>query len=268
MIYEKILLSEKYPDANLTVYVSGNPYTNFAEPRAAVIVCPGGGYSFVSPREAEPVVKKFFAEGYNVYLLNYSVGEKARDFAPLIEAALAIKYVRENAASHKTDPNRIFIIGFSAGGHLAASSGILWNIKPVRDALGITEGKAPEGINKPDGMILSYPVITGGQYRHKGSIANICGKADPTDEERDVFSLEKHVDATSARFIWHTVTDKSVPIQNTLLIDAYVANSRPIEHTSTPQESTGFRFAPPKPRKSRNSSVPTSRHGSALRLTG
>ena len=231
MLNETVTLSDKYPDATLTSYVYDNAAELKSEPRPAMIVCPGGGYSALSAREAEPIASKFFAEGMNVYILRYSIKENAANFAPLIEASLAIKYVRDNAQEHNTDPDKVFICGFSAGGHLAASSGILWNIKEVRDAIGVTDGSAPEGINKPTGMVLSYPVITAGSYAHKGSIHRLCGTDNPTKEETDRFSLELHVDqTTSPTFVWHTVTDTTVPIQNSLfLINALIENGVPCE---------------------------------------
>lgn len=227
MLHETFLLSERYDDATLTTYVSYDPPELKMPPRPAMVVCPGGGYSMLSDREAEPVVKEFLAAGMNVFLLRYSVKEKAADYAPLIQASLAIKHVRENAEKYHIDPNRVFIVGFSAGGHLAASSGILWNIPEVKEAM----GDAPEGINKPTGMVLSYPVITGYEFAHRGSINNLCGKKDNTDEEIRRFSLEYHVDETTApAFIWHTFDDKVVPIQNSLLLaDALTRAHIPFE---------------------------------------
>lgn len=227
MLHETFLLSDRYDDATLTTYVSDDPPDLKMGLRPAMIVCPGGGYSMLSNREAEPIVKEFLAAGLNVFLLRYSVKEKAANYAPLIQASLAIKHVRENAEKYRIDPNRVFIVGFSAGGHLAASSGILWNIPEVREAL----GDAPEGINKPTGMVLSYPVITGYEFAHRGSINNLCGKKDNTDEEIRRFSLEYHVDeTTSPAFIWHTFDDKVVPIQNSLLLaDALTRAHVPFE---------------------------------------
>ncbi|MBO7310994.1 MAG: alpha/beta hydrolase [Clostridia bacterium] len=216
MLYEKFTLGEKYPDASLTAYVcDSEPAT---DPRPAVIVCPGGGYGGCSPREAEPIVRRFFGEGFNVYLLIYSTGERAKDFNPLIEAALSIKLVRERAKIDNTNPEKIYIIGFSAGGHLAASAGTLWNIPVVRDAVGVTDGSAPEGINRPDGMILCYPVITVGELTHKGTAQHVTGHEVLTEEDIATFSLELNVDKTTPKtFLWHTFTDDTVPVENTLL---------------------------------------------------
>ncbi len=243
MFYQKFNLSEKYPDATLTAYVCDK--IPAVSPRPAIIVCPGGGYSFLSEREGEPIVKHFLENGFNAYLLTSYVGEKARDYAPLIQAALAIKLVRERAELDNTNPNKIYIIGFSAGGHLAASAGTLWNIPEVRDAVGVTNGSAPEGINRPDGMILSYPVITAGEFCHLGSIQNISGHTELTDEDIEKFSLERHVDATTPpAFIWHTFTDTCVPVQNSLMfMNAMLSAGVPFEAHIFPEGRHGLSLA-------------------------
>lgn len=216
MLYRQFRISDNYPNASLTAYVC-DPEPKTA-PRPAVIICPGGGYGMLAPRESEPIVRRFFGEGFNCYLLEYSIGEHAKNYEPLIEAALAIKFVRQRATEDNTDPNKIFILGFSAGGHLAASAGTLWNIPEVRDAVGVTDGSAPEGINRPDGMILCYPVITVGKYTHKGTAMRVTGHETLTDEDIKRFSLELNVDSTTPpTFIWHTFSDRSVSVRNTLL---------------------------------------------------
>ena len=183
--------------------------------RRAIIVCPGGGYGFCSDREAEPIATSFLAAGFATFVLRYSVKENAANYQPIKEVALAVKYVREHAENYNVDPAYVFTCGFSAGGHLAASAGVLWNDPVVREAL----GDAPSGINRPTGMILAYPVITAGEWAHKGTIANLCGTKEYTKEQGDRFSLELHVDETTCpAFIWHTFADKCVPVQNSLLM--------------------------------------------------
>ena len=240
MFYQKFSLSEEYPEASLTAYVCDK--SPEVEPRPAIIVCPGGGYSFVSSREGEPIVRRFFSEGFNIYLLMYSVKERAKDYAPLIQASLALKLVRERADEDNTNPNKIYIMGFSAGGHLAASAGTMWNTSVVRDAVGVTDGSAPEGINRPDGMILCYPVITAGEFAHKGSIKNVSGHTEITDEDIATFSLEKRVDSTTPpAFIWHTFTDSGVPVENSLLfMNALAAAKIPFEAHIFPQGPHGL----------------------------
>lgn len=243
MLYEKILLSEAHPDCVLTTFV----HEESSEPRKAVIVCPGGGYRFLSVRESFPIAEFFYNNGINAYILEYSVESAAKDLAPLIQVALAVKYVRENAEAHNTDPHKIVTCGFSAGGHVAASAGVLWNLPEVRDAMGITSGACPEGINRPDGMILSYPVITAGKYAHQGSISRVAGKAfaDLTDDDIRRFSLECNVDPTTPpMFIWHTYTDNCVPVQNSVfMINAYLENNIKFEAHIYPQGPHGLSLA-------------------------
>ena len=240
MLHETFKLSEKY-GATLTTFVATDSAELNKTPRRAIIVCPGGGYQMLSDREAEPIARFYMAKGMNAFILRYSVNPHATNYAPLIEAALAIKHVRENAEKYNIDPNYVFIVGFSAGGHLAASTGILWNIPEVKEAL----GDAPEGIAKPTGMILSYPVITAGPKAHKGSIHRLCGTTTPTEEEADRFSLEKHVDeTTSPAFIWHTFEDKTVPVENALfLASALKENNVPFELHIYPYGPHGLSLA-------------------------
>ena len=104
MIHETIALWDKHPEATLTSYcITSTPELKLP-PRRTVVVCPGGGYHFLSDREAEPIVFKFLSAGFNVFLLRYSIGPNAKDYAPLIEAGMAIKYIRENAEKYNSDP--------------------------------------------------------------------------------------------------------------------------------------------------------------------
>jgi len=210
MLHKTIELSEKYPGATLTTYVADDHPDLKMPPRRAIIVCPGGGYHFLSEREAEPIVAVYLAAGLNVFLLRYTVGAGAANYAPLIQASLAIKHIREHAEEYNIDPNYVFITGFSAGGHLAASAGTLWNIPEVLAEM----GDAPLGINRPTGMILCYAVLI---YSHKKSFHNLCGTETPTPEDLARFELERHVSPdTPPAFIWHTFKDQLVDVQNAL----------------------------------------------------
>lgn len=227
MIYERINLWDEHPEATLTSYCPDMTEELALTPRRTVIVCPGGGYHFLSDREAEPIAFQFMAAGFNAFILRYSVGPEITPWAPQIEAALAIKYVRENAAKYNTDPDKIVICGFSAGGHLAASASTLWNHKVIRDFLGIDEGKAPEGINRPNGSVLSYPVITLVRGKHLNSFKNLTGQAAPTVDTIGEFALDKMVDDTTPpAFLWHTFTDETVPVECTLQYASALAAHR------------------------------------------
>ena len=183
--------------------------------RPAILILPGGGYAWCSRREADPVAMQFLQAGYNVFTLYYTCRSDetvpALRWQPLIDAAGAILHIRRNAEQFGTDPAKIAICGFSAGGHLAASTAILWDAEPVQTALGIHGTEA-----RPDVVVLGYPVITAGEYRHDGSIVNLCG--DDADL-RATMSLENQVrDGLPPFFVWHTVEDPSVPVQNSLML--------------------------------------------------
>lgn len=217
MLYETVQIWDKHPEATLTSYVLTSDDELRYPPLPTVLVCPGGGYSYLSSREAEPIAIQFLKEGYNVFVLMYSVGAGAADYTPAIEVALAIKYIRDNAEKYNVDPDRLFTCGFSAGGHLAASSGVFWKHPAVRAEL----GDCPVDIARPTATILSYPVITGGEFAHKNSICRLAGRADKselTEEDIYKFSLENHVDTdTPPAFLWHTFEDQVVPVQNSLM---------------------------------------------------
>ncbi|MBE6604206.1 MAG: alpha/beta hydrolase [Ruminococcaceae bacterium] len=222
MLYETIQLGD-FKKATLTAICLTQTNVLKQTPRRAIIICPGGGYHFLSDREAEPIAIRFLAAGFATFVLRYGIGENAADYRPLKHAALAIRYVREHAADYNVDPDYVFTCGFSAGGHLAASAGVLWD-SPVLDDL--LEG-APRDIARPTGMILSYPVITADStFGHMGSFRYLCGTDVPTDEQRDVFSLEKHVKPTTPpAFLWHTFNDTCVPVQNSLMLAEAMAKA-------------------------------------------
>ena len=239
---ETFVLDPRYPDCTLTTYIhEPHPELNIPK-RRAIIVCPGGGYGGLSEREAEPVALQFLAAGLNVFTLRYSLRERAVNYAPLIESALAVKHIRDHADDYFVDPDYVFIMGFSAGGHCAAMCGTLWNHPAVREALGIDRGETPEGINRPTATVLCYPVITGGPFAHRGSIDNLCGYPSAGTEGADRFSLELHVDkTTSPAFIWHTFNDNGVPVQNTLLYaTAMAAAGVPFEYHVYPDGVHGL----------------------------
>ncbi len=179
--------------------------------RPTVIVCPGGAYSGLSEREAEPIAMKYLARGLNACVIYYALKPNEYPTA-LLEALTAIKYLRENAEQLYVDPDKIYVCGFSAGGHLAASVGTLWHGKESVKYFGDTE------LVKPNGLILSYPVISGGKYAHRGSFDNLLGENRKSDAEWiEYLSLENRVDEKTPRtFLWHTNGDASVPCENSL----------------------------------------------------
>jgi acetyl esterase/lipase len=225
MLNKTIPLWDAHPEATLTTFIPDFTEELALPPRPAVIVCPGGGYRFLSSREAEPIVFRFLSESFCVFLLRYGVGKDAQNDAPFIEASLAVTHVRENAAEYNVDPEKIVICGFSAGGHLAAMAGTCWNSPVIREATGIGSGR-PEGINRPDGMILCYPVITAGPKSHANSFVRLTGHDKITEEDRRKYSAELNVDGGSCpAFIWHTYRDDLVPVENSILMQAALAEA-------------------------------------------
>ncbi len=175
-----------------------------------IVICPGGGYEFVSAREAEPVAIAFYKAGYNTFILEYSVKEKAKDFLPLTQLASTFAHIRSHSDALLTTPGQIAVIGFSAGGHLAASLGTLHNEPVFLSASGLT-------VNiRPDAMILGYPVITADEFTHVSSIEHVSGSPKGSDRYH-WFDLTTHVDsATPPAFLWHTAEDELVPVENSL----------------------------------------------------
>ncbi len=225
MIFKRIPLDEKFDNVYLDAYIA-DPTANYT--RKAILVIPGGGYHKVcSDREGEPIALAFMAQGYNAFVLRYSVDRQKVFPGQLIEASLAMKYIKDHAEEYKMDPNKIFVTGFSAGGHLAATLGTMWHIPEVYDATGMEYG-----YNKPAGMILCYPVISGDpSISHPGSFINLLGKDDPTMEELKKVSIENNVDEKSVpMFVMHTSNDGIVPVKNALVIaEAYAKAGKTFE---------------------------------------
>ena len=156
--------------------------------RPSVLVIPGGGYEMTSDREAEPIAMQFLAAGYNVFVLRYSVKPSVFPVA-LLEAAEAMKRIRDHAAEWHVDADAIAVIGFSAGGHLAANLAT-----SASDDVIAAHGYDPDRV-RPNGLMLSYPVITSGPLAHRGSFDALLGDRKDDKEALDAVSIEKHIDA-------------------------------------------------------------------------
>lgn len=210
MFLEHHTIVEAGYQAQLTFYLQ----ENFREidpvrKRPLILICPGGGYENISSREAEPVALKLLSLGFHAAVLTYSVAP-AEFPVSLRQLGQAMVVIREKSVEYPIDPERIFVMGFSAGGHLAASLGAFWNHSLLEDLS--TEAT----VLRPKGLILCYPVISTGEYRHASSFHKLLGNA---TEKAERVSIEKLVTpAFPATFIWHTVEDQVVPVQNTLLL--------------------------------------------------
>ncbi len=183
MFIERINLTDD-PEITLTAYIC-EPSLEMKnmDVRPAMLVLPGGAYRFCSDREAEPVAMEYIAKGYNAFVLRYSLNEKSLFPRPLDDAVTALKLIRANAGKWHIDPEKVAVIGFSAGGHLAAALSAM-------------------GEEKPNACVLGYPCILG-----------YMGKLLP----HPIPSLdEKITPETPPTFIFAASDDSLVPLDNSL----------------------------------------------------
>jgi acetyl esterase/lipase len=209
-----------------------------------VIICPGGGYKILaSGHEGSEVALKFNSFGVSAFVLKYRLPDDNaqidKTIAPLQDAQQAFRVVRNRAAEFAINPNKLGIMGFSAGGHLASTAGTHFE-KQV--------GELADNTNvRPDFMILGYPVITMKAFGHKGSSESLLGKT-PKPEVIDLYSNETQVNKnTPPTFLVHAGDDEGVPVKNSLVFyEALVANKVPAEMHLYPKGGHGFGMVNPK----------------------
>ena len=211
MIFKRVDID---PENNvyLNCYLHENPPIAFEEKmeRPAVVVCPGGGYSHLSEREADPVALEYLAKGFNAFVLYYSLNEAAVFPKPIVDLSMALKIIRENAEDWHIIKNQIAVCGFSAGGHLCASIGVHWNLPEIMEKSGCMNGE-----NQPNALILCYPVITTrGWLAHK--YEKFVGDRN-IDEIKNLLDCSLHVGGhTPPSFLTHNFSDGGVPVQESL----------------------------------------------------
>lgn len=213
MINEKIYLFEENEEVYLETYCADKIWDI---KREAILVIPGGGYSGVcADREGEPIALSYLAKGVNAFVLSYSTGESAAFPKVLIEASMAMKHIKDNAEKYNIDPDKVFVTGFSAGGHLCTSLGTLWHLPEVNEAINMDYG-----YNKPTGIIPVYPVITPfTPDAHVGSFHNLFHTKKPSVYDLERVALNTKVDENSSpAFIVHTSDDQIVPVHNSLAL--------------------------------------------------
>ncbi|MBE5804061.1 MAG: alpha/beta hydrolase [Clostridiales bacterium] len=211
MNHQRVTLPTGVPMDLYIPHVSGQIDPQVQRP--AIVICPGGAYQHLSEREAEPVALRFLLMGFNCCVVWYRLAPN-RFPAPQQDIASAVAWLRQHSAQTHTAPDRIAVMGFSAGGHAAGSLGVMWPRAELWQPLELT----PEDV-KPNAMVLCYPVISGGEFAHRGSFENLTGEADPS--AHTAFSLEAQVNAaTPPAFLWHTWADDAVPVENTLMMAA------------------------------------------------
>ncbi|MES2645287.1 MAG: alpha/beta hydrolase [Bacteroidota bacterium] len=194
----------------------------------AVVICPGGGYGInAMGHEGIEIARKFNEMGITAFVLKYRLPKDAaqedKTIAPLQDAQQAIKVVRDNAVKWKINPNRIGIMGFSAGGHLASTAGTHFQ-KSFIENLNNTN-------LRPDFMLLIYPVISFvDTVGHMGSRDNLVGK-NASPETIKLFSNEQQVSSgTPPAFLVHAADDKAVPSENSIrFYQALIKNKVPAE---------------------------------------
>jgi len=212
---------------------------------AAIMICPGGGYSILaSSHEGTDIAKWFADQGVAAFVLKYRLPDPKimtnQHEVPLIDAMQGMRLIRRDAAKYGVDPNRIGVMGFSAGGHLAATLSTHWQ-QPEPAA--VSQSKGLQSVSaQPNFAILMYPVITFGDKAHTGSRDKLLGqlKADP--EKLAYYSNELQVSKlTPPTFLVHAMDDKGVPVENS--IDYYLAclkNAVPAEMHLYPTGGHGF----------------------------
>lgn len=207
----------KVTDPSLIAYLPAKPNGT------AVIICPGGGYSILAiDKEGTNVAKKFNEVGITAFVLKYRLPSdlimKDKTTGPLQDALQAIYLLRKNATTWGIDPAKIGIMGFSAGGHLAASLSVHYGDMKVQNQENISL--------RPDFSVLIYPVINFNTYTHAGSVSRLLGE-EPTAAQRRYFSNELHVNAqTPITFLVHANNDASVPVKNSLAYNEALAKNK------------------------------------------
>ncbi len=213
-----------------------------AKSKGAVVIFAGGGYAMKANHEGPVMAEWLRSAGITCFVVDYRVAPY-RHPAEISDAMRAVKYVRFYADRYNIDSDKIAVMGFSAGGHLAGSVSVHYDKKMYEDTDRIDKESC-----RPDAAILGYPVIDMGYYRHDGSRQNLLGQSS-TEKMNDFMSLHKHVNEnTPETFLWHTSTDRAVPVMNSLLYaQALSAENIPFELHIYPLGAHGLGLAPDVP---------------------
>lgn len=226
-------------NATLTCYIANNNTESPTVNRNAILIVPGGGQDYCSKREGEPVALHFLSKGFNAFVLEYSTRSTsdARFPTQLLEAMAAIYYIKENASKHHGNPSKVHALGFSAGGHLAASLAFLGNKVKFKNLLGINNDYDLSLAS----LLLGYPVISNRVDTHMSSFENIT----TTEFDKDYLSLEQHItESAPPLFIFSTSDDAVVPIANSLVVmQKYALLKKPFEAHVYEKGYHGFSLA-------------------------
>ena len=209
--------------SKVTAYLHSYVCENSHESHPALIVLPGGGYRYTSAREADPVALRYFAHAVNTFILDYPTDKDIIVEKPLETVKQLVDHLIENRKEYGIDAERMAVIGFSAGAHLAASYGTVYKGEHLK------------------AMILGYPVISSREFGHQGSFQALC----QDEEEKAYYSLEDRVDEdTLPSFIFHTSDDNNVNVRNSLIFaDALARHNVPFEMHIFPHGVHGLSVA-------------------------
>jgi acetyl esterase/lipase len=214
------------------------PLVPLSWPVPGVVICPGGGYAGRAPHEAGVIAKWLGGLGFWAAVVHYRV--KPHGFpAPYDDACRAMRLARSLSEEEGLRPERLAIMGFSAGGHLAATVAVQPELRrePADDL-------ASKWSARPDGLILAYPVLSFVEWGHEGSRANLLGP-NPSLDQRIRFSAERQVDEhTPPTFLFHTDRDPGVPMENaTRFAEACHQHGVPVELHVFPGDRHGVGLA-------------------------
>ena len=193
-----------HAEASLTAYILDCELAYGQDTdRPAVVICPGGGYLYCSPREGEPLALAYAARGFHTFVLNYSVQYATAGFTPLEEVSWAVGLLREHAAEWHLVPHQIAVCGFSAGGHLALASGTLAE-------------------NKADALILGYPMGSVANKENQFFAQMLLGKPNPTEEDLAKLDAFGNIDGNAPpAFLFGTMEDRLTPYGALAIANAY-----------------------------------------------
>lgn len=194
---------------SITIYLPPKEKAN----GCGVVVCPGGGYGHLAVgHEGKDIGEWYNTFGVTAFVLRYRIAPHYKHPSPMLDVQRAIRTVRARAKEWKLDPNRIGVMGFSAGGHLASTAATHFDIGKADSADPIDRTSC-----RPDFAVLCYPVISFTQpFTHKGSRRNLLGNS-PSQKLVESLSNEKQVTKnTPPTFLFHTTADRAVPPENSI----------------------------------------------------
>jgi acetyl esterase/lipase len=235
VIVKTIELQEGVSNATLTTYIQDlHDHHEAMTEKPAMIICPGGAYLGYTEKEAEPVALRFLAEGFNAFVLRYSVGAGIAQLpVPFIDTAKAVMLIRKNAKKWNIHPDRICLCGFSIGGHVAATFSATWHEKYLAEAL-----NADNELFKPNALILGYPILDVYQFAVRNlkrkkemqpllemMLSVAFGYSKPDKDRMDEWNCLKRITTYMPRtFLWMTSEDSLVDVEDGLdLVKALIS---------------------------------------------